>query len=56
MLEELEKSGLHLVEWGDDELIDILDLAEISTLVIDIEKISDNEREYKIDYAHTKSN
>lgn len=56
MLEELDKDGLHLVEWGNEELVKILDLAEISTLVVDIEKISDNEREYRIDYAHTKSN
>ncbi|MDQ1244096.1 MAG: tRNA threonylcarbamoyladenosine biosynthesis protein TsaE, partial [Campylobacterota bacterium] len=48
MLEELEKEGLHFVEWGDDELINILTSAEIKTMVIDIEKISDNKREYKI--------
>ncbi len=48
MLEELEKEGLHFVEWGDDELVKILNSAEIKTMVIDIEKISDNKREYKI--------
>jgi len=48
MLEELERDGLHFVEWGDDELIKILTSAEIKTMVIDIEKISDNKREYKI--------
>lgn len=48
MLEELERDGLHFVEWGDDELINILTSAEIKTMVIDIEKISDNKREYKI--------
>ena len=52
MLEELEKDGLHFVEWGDDELVKILKDAEISTIVIEIEKISDNEREYRINYAH----
>lgn len=48
MLEELERDGLHFVEWGDDELVKILNSAEIKTMVIDIEKISDNKREYKV--------
>ena len=52
MLEELDKDGLHFVEWGDDELLSILVSAEIPTVVIEIEKISDDEREYRIDYAH----
>ena len=52
MLEELEKEGLHFVEWGDDKLLEILISAGIPTVVIEIEKISDNEREYRIDYAH----
>jgi len=52
LLEELEKKGLHLIEWGDDELLKILSLAGIETLVIEIEKISDKVREYKVDYAH----
>ena len=52
MLEELDKDGLHFVEWGDDELHQILDSAEIPTTVIEIEKISNDEREYRIEYAH----
>ena len=52
MLEELDKDGLHFVEWGDDELLKILSSAGISTLTIDIEKISDDKREYKVDYAY----
>lgn len=48
MLEELDKEGLHFVEWGDDELVAILKSADIRTLTIDIEKISDDTREYKI--------
>jgi len=52
MLEELDKEGLHFVEWGDDELLEILISAEIPTVVIEIEKTSDDEREYRIDYAH----
>ena len=52
MLEELDKEGLHFVEWGDDKLLDILISAEIPTVVIEIEKVSDDEREYRMDYAH----
>ncbi|QSZ41847.1 tRNA (adenosine(37)-N6)-threonylcarbamoyltransferase complex ATPase subunit type 1 TsaE [Sulfurimonas aquatica] len=52
MMEELDKEGLHFVEWGDDELLKILTLAEIPTVTIDIEKISNDEREYRVDYAH----
>ena len=53
MLEELDKDGLHFVEWGDVELENILNSAEIDMLVIDIKKIFDNMREYKVKYAHT---
>ncbi len=52
LLEELEKDGLHFIEWGDDELLKILILADMETLVIEIEKISDEVRKYKVDYAH----
>ncbi|MBN2815961.1 MAG: tRNA (adenosine(37)-N6)-threonylcarbamoyltransferase complex ATPase subunit type 1 TsaE [Campylobacterales bacterium] len=52
MLEELDKEGLHFVEWGDEELVDILDSAGINTLIIEIEKVSNTQREYKVDYAH----
>jgi len=51
MLEELDKEGLHFVEWGDDELIKILTGAAIETTVIEIEKTSDDKREYKVEYA-----
>ncbi len=53
MLEELEKEGIHFVEWGDDALIEILDSAEIPTTVIEIVKVSDNEREYRVEYARS---
>jgi len=52
MLEELDKDGLHLVEWGDDKLVEILDAAGIKTLTIKIEKLDDNSRNYEVDYAH----
>ena len=48
MLEELEKDGLHLVEWGDDELKRILLHAGFDVLEINIKKIDNNKREYKI--------
>jgi tRNA threonylcarbamoyladenosine biosynthesis protein TsaE len=52
MLEELEKDGLHLIEWGDDALVEILTSADIPTLTIDIEK-QNNNRTYKVNYEHT---
>ncbi|WP_455756012.1 tRNA (adenosine(37)-N6)-threonylcarbamoyltransferase complex ATPase subunit type 1 TsaE [Sulfurimonas sp.] len=51
MLEELDRDGLHFVEWGDDELKSILQSAGIDVLTIDIEKISQDKREYRLDYA-----
>ncbi|MCK9492339.1 MAG: tRNA (adenosine(37)-N6)-threonylcarbamoyltransferase complex ATPase subunit type 1 TsaE [Sulfurimonas sp.] len=52
MLEELEKDGVHLVEWGDEKLKEILDAAEIENMTINIKKIDDNSREYEVNYAH----
>ncbi len=52
MLEELDKEGLHFIEWGDEELENLLISAGIDVLRIRIEKISDNQREYKVHYAH----
>ncbi len=52
MLEELDKDGLHLVEWGDDKLIGILHSADIKVLIIDIQKIDNNKRRYKVDNAY----
>ncbi|MDQ1263617.1 MAG: tRNA threonylcarbamoyladenosine biosynthesis protein TsaE [Campylobacterota bacterium] len=48
MLEELEREGLHFVEWGDDVLDGILTEAGIDSLTINIKKISSNKREYSI--------
>jgi tRNA threonylcarbamoyladenosine biosynthesis protein TsaE len=48
MLEELEKDGLHFIEWGDDALVDILTSAGMDVMTIDIKKISDDAREYNI--------
>lgn len=48
MLEELEKDGLHLVEWGDEKLKKILLSAGFDVLMIEIKKKQNNKREYKI--------
>ncbi|WP_304543955.1 tRNA (adenosine(37)-N6)-threonylcarbamoyltransferase complex ATPase subunit type 1 TsaE [Sulfurimonas microaerophilic] len=48
MLEELEKPGLHFIEWGNDELEKILDAAGFDVVSIEIEKISDDKREYTV--------
>ena len=48
MLEELEKSGLHFIEWGDEKLIELLTSVGIDTMSVDIRKSSDERREYKI--------
>ena len=52
MLEELEKEGLHFVEWGDEALQELLEDAEIPVTLIEIEKVADDKREYKVTYAH----
>lgn len=52
MLEELERDGVHLVEWGDEKLKEILDAAEIKNMTISIKKIDDDIREYEVEYAH----
>jgi len=52
MLEELDKDGLHLVEWGDDELVNILSAAGISTAIVKISKTSNDTRQYEVNYAY----
>jgi len=52
MLEELDKDGYHLVEWGDDKLIEILDSAGMKTLIVKIEKLEDDIRQYEVNYAY----
>lgn len=46
MLEELEKDALHIVEWGNDELIELLERVAIRYMIVDIKKISKDKREY----------
>lgn len=51
MLEELDRDGIHFVEWGDDELAEILRSAGIKTMIIDIKKLDDI-RQYEVNYAY----
>ncbi len=51
LLEEIEKEGYHLIEWGDDKLISILRSAGIDTLVVDISKLDVDIRKYEVAYA-----
>ena len=51
MLEELDKNGLHFVEWGDDTLYNLLEGAGMEVMRIEIEKTSGNKRKYRVEYA-----
>ncbi len=51
MLEELQKDGLHFVEWGDEELYKILNNAGMDVMKIKIKKTSNEKREYRVEYA-----
>ncbi|SFV74716.1 TsaE protein, required for threonylcarbamoyladenosine t(6)A37 formation in tRNA [hydrothermal vent metagenome] len=48
MLEELDKEGLHFIEWGDDDLVEILYSAGIDVISIEIKKIANDKREYTL--------
>ncbi len=48
MLEELDKEGLHFVEWGDDALVAMLQNVGIQTISIEIKKRDNNSREYVV--------
>jgi tRNA threonylcarbamoyladenosine biosynthesis protein TsaE len=51
MLEELEREGYHLLEWGDDTLMDILKSAGMSAIKIKIEKCESDRRSYEVSDA-----
>jgi tRNA threonylcarbamoyladenosine biosynthesis protein TsaE len=51
MLEELERAGYHLVEWGDAALVKLLRSAHIPTIVVTIDKADENRRTYRIEDA-----
>ena len=48
LLEELEKPGLHLIEWGNNQLVDLLVSAGFSVMKVVIEK-REQERCYIIE-------
>ena len=48
MLEELEKVGFHLIEWGDEALQDFLKIVGFDYIAIKITQISNNIRQYEV--------
>ncbi len=50
LIEELEKNGLHFIEWGDDKLEEMLKSYGFNVAKIKILKQEDK-REYKVSYA-----
>jgi len=51
MLEELEREGYHLIEWGDESLAKLLKTAHIPTIIVEIEKADEKRRIYRIENA-----
>lgn len=51
MLEELEREGYHLIEWGDEQLMGILKNAGIPVIRIKIEKCEHEKRCYEVSDA-----
>ena len=47
LLDELEKEGIHFIEWGDKELENLLKMAGLKYMVIEIEP-KENKRVYKV--------
>lgn len=48
MMEELEREGYHLVEWGDEQLISLLAQAGFEYCVVKISKCDDTMRCYEV--------
>ena len=51
MMEELERPGYHLIEWGDDELINFLKKAGFETVVVKITQENDTTRCYEVNHG-----
>jgi tRNA threonylcarbamoyladenosine biosynthesis protein TsaE len=51
MLEELEREGYHLIEWGDENLMGILKNAGIPVIRVKIEKCEREKRCYEVSDA-----
>jgi tRNA threonylcarbamoyladenosine biosynthesis protein TsaE len=48
MMEELEREGYHLIEWGDDKLTELLKRAGMELVVIKITKCNNDMRCYEV--------
>lgn len=48
LIEELERDGLHLVEWADDTLKELLIDAGFKLFELDIQIVSSNSRKYRL--------
>jgi len=48
MMEELEREGYHLIEWGDEKLVEELKRAGMECMVIKITKCNNNMRCYEV--------
>lgn len=51
MMEELEREGYHLIEWGDETLIGWLKQAQIDTVILKITKFDELSRWYEVEHA-----
>ena len=51
MMEELEREGYHLIEWGDEALIALLTRGGFETVVVKISKSDDESRYYEVQRA-----
>jgi tRNA threonylcarbamoyladenosine biosynthesis protein TsaE len=51
MMEELEVPGYHLIEWGDETLIEWLKRAGMDTVIVKITKCDEQSRYYEVQYA-----
>lgn len=51
MMEELEREGYHLIEWGDEALIALLKRGGFETVVVKISKSDDESRYYEVQRA-----
>ncbi|MDD2780635.1 tRNA (adenosine(37)-N6)-threonylcarbamoyltransferase complex ATPase subunit type 1 TsaE [Sulfuricurvum sp.] len=51
MMEELERAGYHLIEWGNEPLIHLLKRSGIETVILKISKCEENLRCYEVQRA-----
>lgn len=51
MMEELEREGYHLIEWGDESLIGWLKRAGMDTVIVKITKCDEQSRCYEVQHA-----